>query len=327
MELGFDVTDVLPQNITAFRQEEISRLNYSLPRRYHSAYDSRRGAAIVHSRGEKIQLIIDRLGKKSAEAQSLGSSITSFLQMTIGNEQSIYILRENELVLGFIKVGYKPLFIMDQNGNQSETCPLCVLDFFVMEQYQRRGCGRRLFEFMLQDLSLHPAQLAIDRPSSKFKSFLRKHYNLVGSVPQINNFVIFDGFFRYNKPKTRRNRLTDDFREKRSRHVTYDGLMRANSWSRKSQGSSGSSISSRNSTISSQTTLPAIDKQNYPEPLGPREPKSSSLALRKMSDNVQNAHWRGIQVPQNCPIRRYRGSSVQRQNTTFNLFGIKSKHY
>lgn len=283
---------------------------------------------MVHSKGEKIQLIIDRLGKKSAEAQSLGSSITSFLQMTVGNEQSIYILRESELVLGFIKVGFKPLFIMDQNGNQSETRPLCVLDFFVMEAYQRRGCGRRLFEFMLQDLSLHPAQLAIDRPSSKFKSFLRKHYNLVGSVPQINNFVIFDGFFRYNKPKTRRNRLTDDFREKRNRHVTHDGLMRANSWSRKSQGSTGSAISSRNSTISSNTTLPAIENKNFPEPLGPREPKRSSLrelAPRKMSDNVQNAHWRVTQVPQT--IRRYRGSSVQRQNTTFNLFGIKSKHY
>jgi len=325
MDLGFDVTDVLPHNITAFRQEEISRLNYSLPRRYHSAYDSRRGAAVVYSRGEKIQLIIDRLGIKSAEAQSLVSSITSFLQMTVGNEQSIYILRENELVLGFIKVGYKPLFIMDQNGNQSETRPLCVLDFFVMEQFQRQGCGRRLFEFMLQDLSLHPAQLAIDRPSSKFKSFLRKHYNLVGSVPQINNFVIFDGFFRYNKPKTRRNRLTDDFRETRGRHVTYDGLMRANSWSRKSQGSTGSSISSPNSTISSNTTLPSIENKNYPEPLGPRESKMSSLsefAPRKMSDNVQNAHWRAPQT-----IRRYRGSSVPRQNTTFNLFGIRSKHY
>ena len=54
-----------------------------------------------------MKIYQDRLGKKSAEAQSLGSSITSFLQMTVGNEQSIYILRENELVLGFIKVGYK----------------------------------------------------------------------------------------------------------------------------------------------------------------------------------------------------------------------------
>ena len=228
---------------------------------------------------------------------------------------------------------------MDRNGNQSETRPVCVLDFFVVESHQRQGCGRRLFEFMLQDLSLHPAQLAIDRPSSKFRSFLRKHYSLVGSVPQINNFVIFDGFFRYNKPKTRRNRLTDDFREKR-RHEQPALFQRSNSWSKmRNQGSTGGSISSNSTNSSSKTSLPAIDKNknsNFPEPLGPRDPpkrsafgtENSALASRKnMSDLVQNAHWRNVPLHSQTSIRRHRGATVPRQNTTFNLFGIKSKHY
>jgi len=38
--------------------------------------------------------------------------------------------------------------------------------------------------------------LAVDRPSPKFLSFLQKHYNLKSVIPQVNNFVIFEGFFR-----------------------------------------------------------------------------------------------------------------------------------
>lgn len=57
MELGFDVSDVLPREITPFRQEEITRLNYSMPRRYHSAYE-RRNTTIQYTKAEKIQLII-----------------------------------------------------------------------------------------------------------------------------------------------------------------------------------------------------------------------------------------------------------------------------
>nr|XP_029510363.1 alpha-tubulin N-acetyltransferase 1-like isoform X1 [Oncorhynchus nerka] len=37
--------------------------------------------------------------------------------------------------------------------------------------------------------------MAYDRPSPKFLSFLEKHYCLKNSVPQVNNFVVFDGFF------------------------------------------------------------------------------------------------------------------------------------
>jgi hypothetical protein len=37
--------------------------------------------------------------------------------------------------------------------------------------------------------------VAIDRPSSKFLSFLKKHYQLQSHVQQNNNFVVFDKFF------------------------------------------------------------------------------------------------------------------------------------
>merc|ERR1719153_1241504 len=40
-----------------------------------------------------------------------------------------------------------------------------------------------------------PRYLAVDRPSVKLVSFLRKHYGLVNTIPQVNNYVIFSGFF------------------------------------------------------------------------------------------------------------------------------------
>ena len=40
-----------------------------------------------------------------------------------------------------------------------------------------------------------PGKLAYDRPSMKFVSFLRKHYDLVSFTPQANNFVVFKCYF------------------------------------------------------------------------------------------------------------------------------------
>lgn len=42
---------------------------------------------------------------------------------------------------------------------------------------------------------MEPQHLAIDKPSPKFLSFLHKHYGLETIIPQMNNFVVFDGFF------------------------------------------------------------------------------------------------------------------------------------
>ena len=50
-------------------------------------------------------------------------------------------------VLGFIKVGYKKLFLRDWNYNYHEVNTLCVLDFYVHESTQRRGIGKQLFDY------------------------------------------------------------------------------------------------------------------------------------------------------------------------------------
>lgn len=74
---------------------------------------------------------------------------------------------------------------------------------------------------MLQQENYQPEKLAIDRPSEKLVGFLRKHYGLQfndffsfeifkynflkglkDTIPQMNNFVVYHGFFpNGNKPE------------------------------------------------------------------------------------------------------------------------------
>ena len=53
-------------------------------------------------------------------------------------------------VLGGIKTGKKKLFIRAETGSFCEIEPVCVLDFYVHEDYQRQGLGKHLFEVRFQ---------------------------------------------------------------------------------------------------------------------------------------------------------------------------------
>jgi len=154
----------------------------------------------------QVATVLDVLGEASARAQGLKNPITSGSKMLSTEGQTAYILVDkygnNGLgsVVGLLKVGRKKLFLLDEVGNHNEMLPQCVLDFYVVENRQRSGCGKRLFEYMLRNEGVDPRYLAIDRPSPKLISFLQKHYGLVRIIPQINNYVIFSGFFK-NQPQ------------------------------------------------------------------------------------------------------------------------------
>ena len=80
------------------------------------------------------------------------------------------------LVVGLLKIGRKSLYVFDKFGDTKHVLAPCVLDFYIHETRQRSGLGKVLFEYMLDYENLLPEQLAIDRPSEKLLSFLRKHY-------------------------------------------------------------------------------------------------------------------------------------------------------
>ncbi|CAF90417.1 unnamed protein product, partial [Tetraodon nigroviridis] len=168
--------------------------------------------------------VVDELGKASARAQQLPAPVTSASRLKSQRHQ-LYLLKDEDSnggrggVVGFLKIGHKKLFLLVSPRRalplQSCTCtwttalpclqdpqsvhveaePLCVLDFYIVENLQRHGYGLELFDFMLQDKNLDPVLMAYDRPSPKLLSFLAKHYRLTDSVPQVNNFVVFRSFF------------------------------------------------------------------------------------------------------------------------------------
>lgn len=99
------------------------------------------------------------------------------------------------IFIGFIKVGYKHLFIYDEIGVPMEINPLCVLDFYTYESCQRKGYGKIMFTEMLQKEKIEPRKMGYDRPSPKFINFLSKYFGLKNYVPQNNNFVVFKDYF------------------------------------------------------------------------------------------------------------------------------------
>ncbi|TPX71374.1 hypothetical protein SpCBS45565_g01112 [Spizellomyces sp. 'palustris'] len=106
--------------------------------------------------------------------------------------------RTSTKVVGMIKLGVKNLFVMDEFGRHLQISPLCVLDIYVHEAYQRKEYGKRLFDYMLMIEMQRPGHLAYDRPSPRLLAFLKKHYGLYESdpvnfldIPQVNNFVVY----------------------------------------------------------------------------------------------------------------------------------------
>ncbi|XP_042362137.1 alpha-tubulin N-acetyltransferase 1 isoform X5 [Plectropomus leopardus] len=184
MEFPFDINQLFPERVSILDQTLIA---------------GRKSAGRPDLQAH-IATVIDELGKASAKAQQLTASITSASKLQSQKHQ-LYLLKDGEsnggrgVIVGFLKVGYKKLFLLDQQGVHIEAEPLCVLDFYIAENLQRHGYGLELFNFMLQHKNLEPVQMAYDRPSPKFLSFLAKHYCLTPSVPQVNNFVVFEGFF------------------------------------------------------------------------------------------------------------------------------------
>ncbi|EFA00356.2 alpha-tubulin N-acetyltransferase isoform X4 [Tribolium castaneum] len=148
----------------------------------------------------KVSEVVNAMGEASAAAQGLTKPITTAERLR-NSEHSVYLLIDQNAgngrgaVTGMLKTGMKGLYVFDRNGQHYQVSPPCVLDFYVHESRQRTGLGKRLFEHMLQTESIEPVKMAIDRPSEKFLGFLNKHYSLNNPVKQMNNYVVFDGFF------------------------------------------------------------------------------------------------------------------------------------
>ena len=98
--------------------------------------------------GQGLKLIINELGDLSAVAQNLKRSITT-LDKLRASDHSLLLYCQDSEVLGYLKMGQKHLFIVEEK-KFVEIDPFCCLDFYVREQAQRQGIGKALFEEMLK---------------------------------------------------------------------------------------------------------------------------------------------------------------------------------
>ncbi|XP_031640999.1 alpha-tubulin N-acetyltransferase [Contarinia nasturtii] len=200
MEFRFDVTPLFETNI-------IRVTNNLVPQGFIGDKRS------VHDAIAKISDIINELGEASARAQGLSKAVTT-AQKLRNSDHIVYLLSEptgrNGCVTGLLKIGIKNLYVFDANGETKPVPATCVLDFYVHESRQRAGLGKEMFELMLERENVEPQKLAIDRPSDKLIAFLRKHYGLVKTIPQMNNFVIYTGFFDASSDRSAPNSARSD---------------------------------------------------------------------------------------------------------------------
>ncbi|CAB3364901.1 Hypothetical predicted protein [Cloeon dipterum] len=191
MEFNFCINDVLPHRLNCIDGS-------MLPDSFES--DDRQMIAECQ---QKVAIILDKIGVSSGIAQGLQTPVTSSDRLR-NSDHKVYLLTNPDgdggdgTVVGLLKIGHKKLYVFDAAGKHHELTPICVLDFYVHESMQRAGCGRMLYEHMLQAENINPEYLALDRPSEKLLGFLKKHYDLVHIIPQNNNFVVYDRFFSTN---------------------------------------------------------------------------------------------------------------------------------
>jgi len=180
-----------------------------------------------------LSTLLEELGKSSANAQGLRRPVTSGSCL---GDQRVYLLLDGSKALGFLKVGRKRLFVeapfasgdfADVKTAFQEIQPLCALDFYIHERYQRSGFGRQLFDAMLgRERCAAPEQLGYDRPSAKFLCFLKKHYGLCKYKPQNNNFVVFEDFWTQSRPERSKDGSLQNCRQsasERSRPARQEG--------------------------------------------------------------------------------------------------------
>ncbi|KAK5967004.1 Alpha-tubulin N-acetyltransferase [Trichostrongylus colubriformis] len=73
---------------------------------------------------------------------------------------------------------------------------LCILDFYVHYSVQRKGHGKAIIDYMLQNEHTEAYQLALDNPSVTLLGFMSQRYGLTKPVWQNTNFVVFEELFK-----------------------------------------------------------------------------------------------------------------------------------
>ena len=204
MEFNFDCEEILVCDRNGFSILEGSCHNKIVPG--YKAY---------------IKEILDKMGELSSKSKNLLVNVTTTNKF-FPSDHCLIIKAEKNKVLGYIKVGPKKLFLRDRICNYHERKTLCVLDFYIYDTEQRSNLGREIFDFMLNYKNIEPGELAYDRPTLRFLSFLKRNYGLENFITQENNFTIFEEFFESDRIRNNETQYDSDT------HRVIENLTRPN---------------------------------------------------------------------------------------------------
>ncbi|CAH1116113.1 unnamed protein product [Phaedon cochleariae] len=187
MEFNFNIADIFNQPIVEINRDLIPP-------------GFRGDRRTLWNTVNKVSEVVNAIGEASAAAQGLPKPITSSERLK-NSEHKLYLLIDQHAnagkgaVTGMLRTGAKGLYVFDKEGQHYQVSPPCILDFYIHESSQRKGLGRQLFQHMLHKEQVDPGKMAIDRPSEKLIRFLNKHYGLNSPMKQMNNYVVYEGFF------------------------------------------------------------------------------------------------------------------------------------
>uniref|UniRef100_A0A8R1HV64 Alpha-tubulin N-acetyltransferase n=1 Tax=Caenorhabditis japonica TaxID=281687 RepID=A0A8R1HV64_CAEJA len=181
MEIAYDLSTLFTNNIQRLNRADL--LKYG-PRRYWPVSQS-----------------IDTLGEMSSKFHGWKRVITKYDKIVDHDEEQIvYILWEKvdstkSLLKGLLRVGYKTLYLTDNDQNQFMEKTMCILDFFIVPSEQRKGNGYNMFEAMLKAENVSVDQCAFDKPSAALQQFFEKYYDRKEPVWQSNKYAVYPNFF------------------------------------------------------------------------------------------------------------------------------------
>jgi len=112
MEFDFSVQKVMHQFSAGTTQEDVCIMRGTHMRQ--NRCDSRQSKEI-----SQLTAVIDKMGEASAKAQGLPQVITTVSKMC-SQEHTAYFKADGKKCIGFIKVGYKKLFIRNRANNLVE---------------------------------------------------------------------------------------------------------------------------------------------------------------------------------------------------------------
>ncbi|KAG5885152.1 hypothetical protein JTB14_037601 [Gonioctena quinquepunctata] len=252
----------------------------------------------------KVTDVVNAMGEASATAQGLTKPITTAERIR-NSEHKLYLLIDQNAnngkgaVTGMLKTGSKGLYVFDRDGHHYQVSPPCVLDFYIHESRQRTGLGKKLFEYMLEKEQIEPVKLAIDRPSDKFLGFLNKHYSLNSPVKQMNNYVVFDGFFPKPLEKSNNVESNKSFSGTPEKKNSANGLQAYNSpmgryGAHRPPCSMGQIIHNQSSTINKRQepagvqSMPATNYQAFQNSSQPNQYVSQSVPNMQYGGQITN---------------------------------------